>query len=84
MTLNEIGAWCLGEGFAEWAAGVWKLPDGTVAFAPDITLPDPPTDAQIANVWRLREKAIELDNLSAFDKRLYERTVQHVASPWHP
>lgn len=62
--LNELGAICTG-----WMPlgnasppNYWNLPYGSadvpVSTIPDISLSSPPTDAQIANVWRLRERAM--------------------------
>ena len=77
MTSSEIGMYCIGVEptgghFTDYigdGGGVplWRMRGRTLTAPLDITLSDPPTDAQIANVWRLREKAIT-DGTDAFHR----------------
>lgn len=81
MTLNELGALCMGRELDPRHPGWMKALDSERAFpcksewentpCPDISLSDPHTDAQIANVWRLKKRAHETDR-DAFARVLWE------------
>lgn len=62
MTLNELGARCLGWKQNEVYGG-WLESFGSsrMVDAPDITPSDPPTKDQVYNIWRLKERAVLLD-----------------------
>ncbi len=75
--LNEIGALCIGLTKHSYVGlhgpvTYGKDEDGNGQNFPDISLSDPPTDAQIANVQRLTDRAVDKD-ATAFGKELDDR-----------
>ncbi len=79
MNVNEIGASCLGAVYSEEHQD-WVFPNELhhARDLPDIDIQGTPTDEQIVNVWRLRQKAID-ERPVTFSIALKRRVVRDLA-----